>query len=534
MGGGGDRGIDAGILFDCLVVVAPVARGGFRRRHGSSVMSELLPFDLGAWIFICVYLLSLLIIGWAGYRARREETLKDFFLAGSGFGLIILVLTLYATQYSGNTLFGFTGQTYRIGYAWVMSVQFMTAIVICYLLFAPHLHQLAKQKGYVTPTDYLNDRFGSNALSVFATVIMVVVLSNFLLAQLMAMGRAMQGLSATHSDAAYSMGVTILALIMVIYGTLGGLRAVAWTDAIQGAILALGFGILLVLLFDQFGTLEQATERILAGSKETALKAAPPDAERNREWLSYVLLVGLGGALYPQAIQRIYAAKSAAVLRRSLAIMVFLPLTTTLVVVIAGVMAIAYLPGLPAAATDEVLTRILGTIQTGSLLGYWLVVVMFAAVLAAMMSTADSAMLSISSMLTKDLYARFLSPRGSERRLMRIGEWFSWVVIIVLVGLAVVLRDRASLVMLLDRKFDLLVQLVPAFMIGIHWRGLKAAPTLVGLVLGVATALVLAYGGLSFVEGGKVGGIHPGLIGLVVNATVACGGSWLVGRLRGT
>ncbi|MEE9159498.1 MAG: hypothetical protein V3U60_14070, partial [Gammaproteobacteria bacterium] len=76
-------------------------------------MSELLPFDLGAWIFIWVYLLSLLIIGWAGYRARREETLKDFFLAGSGFGLIILVLTLYATQYSGNTLFGFTGQTYR-------------------------------------------------------------------------------------------------------------------------------------------------------------------------------------------------------------------------------------------------------------------------------------------------------------------------------------------------------------------------------------------------------------------------------------
>ena len=60
----------------------------------------------------------------------------------------------------------------------------------------------------------------------------------------MAMGRAMQGLAEFNQDAAYVGGVVILALIMVIYGTLGGLRAIAWTDAIQGVILALGFGVL--------------------------------------------------------------------------------------------------------------------------------------------------------------------------------------------------------------------------------------------------------------------------------------------------
>ncbi len=66
-------------------------------------MNELLPFHAGAWIFIGLYLGSLIGIGWLGYRARRENTLADFYLAGSSFGFVILFLTLYATQYSGNT-----------------------------------------------------------------------------------------------------------------------------------------------------------------------------------------------------------------------------------------------------------------------------------------------------------------------------------------------------------------------------------------------------------------------------------------------
>ena len=96
--------------------------------------------------FIAVYLFSLIGIGYWGMRARKENSLKDFYLAGSGVGFMVLVLTLYATQYSGNTLFAFTGKTFRIGYAWLMSVHFMTSIIVVYLVFAPKLHRLAKRE----------------------------------------------------------------------------------------------------------------------------------------------------------------------------------------------------------------------------------------------------------------------------------------------------------------------------------------------------------------------------------------------------
>ena len=117
------------------------------------------PAELG---FITVYLISLIGIGYWGMRARTENSLKDFYLAGSGVGFMVLVLTLYATQYSGNTLFAFTGKTFRIGYAWLMSVHFMTSIIVVYLVFAPKLHRLAKQKNFITPNHRTGDASSIN------------------------------------------------------------------------------------------------------------------------------------------------------------------------------------------------------------------------------------------------------------------------------------------------------------------------------------------------------------------------------------
>ena len=487
-------------------------------------------FDQKAWLFISIYLGSLILIGFLGYRARKENTLKDFYLAGNGFGLVVIFLTLYATQYSGNTLFGYSGKAYRIGFAWIMSIHFMTAVVACFLIYAPRLYAHAKKYDFITPTDYLQHRFNSNWINVIATIILVVVLSNYLLAQLMAMGRAMQGLSSADPDLAYRQGVILLTLIMVVYGTLGGIRAIAWTDVIQGLVLMVGFSLLLFMLYKQFGPISLATN-IIQQSSESA-KVDVPDANRLREWLSYIIIIGLGSVLYPQAIQRVYAARSEKVLRQGLALMAFAPLFSSLIAVITGIYALAYVPGLEGTETDRILGIIMSMIQENSVLGYWLVVVLYAAILAAMMSTADSALLSISSMLSKDIYGRFIDSNASEARLTFMGKIFSWCLIIFLVWLAIYLSDKASLIKLLDRKFDILIQLVPAFMVSIHWRGMQALPTFIGIVFGVTLSLYLAFGGFDFVQNGKIYGFHPGLVGLLFNLAIVIWGSVWINKNR--
>ena len=484
-------------------------------------MADLLPFGPGAWTFIGLYLCSLLLLGWAGFNARREDTLRDFYLGGKGFGFLVLFLTLYATQYSGNSLFGVTGATYRQGFGWLVAVHYMLAIIVFYLAYAPKLRTLARRRGYVTPVDYLTERFRSKSLSLLVTIVMIVALNNYLLAQLMTMGRALEGLAGPYGDAAYNYGVVGLALIMVIYGTLGGIRAIAWTDVIQGGVLICGLFVFLLVLHEQFGPLAAATDSILSSGDID--KVTRPSAAMLREWLSYILIVGMGAALYPQAIQRIYAAKSGRDLNRGLAIMAFLPFITALIAIIAGIYAVAYIPGLEGAGADQAFARLLRLVQESSTLGYALVVLIFSAVLAALMSTADSAMLSISSMFTKDIYGAHIQPRAHESDLTRIGKRCSWAVVATLTVLAILLKDQASLISLIDRKFDLLVQLVPAFMIGIHWAELKTGPTLAGLVAGLTIALTLAFGPFDFIVAGKVWGIHPGLYGLAANLAIAVG-----------
>jgi SSS family solute:Na+ symporter len=470
--------------------------------------------------FITIYLFSLIGIGYCGMRARRENTLKDFYLAGSGVGFLVLVLTLYATQYSGNTLFAFTGKTFRIGYAWLMSVHFMTAIIVVYLVFAPKLHRLAKRESFITPADFLEHRFSHRPYTVLASITMV------------AMGLLLQGMTTFEPQTAFVAGVILLAVIMLVYETLGGFRAVAWTDVIQGSILMVGFAILLFVVLDHFGGLAKSFETLKEAKPE---KVAAPDTLGIRQWFSYIVVVGIGGALYPQAIQRIYAARSNKVLRNGLATMAFLPLTASLIAVLVGVTAAASsapeLAALKDADSDRVFGEICRIVMEKSVFHRWLVVVLLSAVLAALMSTADSVLLSVSSMLTKDIYHRQINPAASEEKLTTIGKSVSWVVVTIMAAIAIYLNsleNKPTLVKLMDMKFDMLMQLGPGFILGMHWRGMKPSAPFWGLVSGLT--LVFALYPIGTLTNW---GVHAGVFGLTLNLAVVVAISYLpLGQAR--
>ena len=269
------------------------------------------------------------------------------------------------------------------------------------------------------------------------TLIMVFALANFALAQMRTLGTAFEGIS--QGRIPMWAGVIGLALVMLIYESLGGMRSVAWTDAIQGGMLLAGFTILIGIAFSQFGSLQEAIEK-LASNPGTLHKITPPDAEGARNWMSFVLLVGLGAAIYPQAIQRVYAARDVGILKRSLATMAFMPLVTALVSVMIGLLMAAHLPdlekeflGTGAIPSETVLTQMCLEIMQQSVFGYWLVVIVFASLLAAVMSTADSALLSISSMITHDIYGQTFRPDADQAHLTRVGKSITWVLMLSLI-----------------------------------------------------------------------------------------------------
>ena len=367
----------------------------------------------GGMIYMGLYLFSLIGIGLAGRFARKENTMADFYLAGRGMGVFVLFLTLYATQYSGNTLIGFTSRAYREGFTALVTVTFMTVIVGAYLIFAPKLYRLSKEHNYITMGDFIQHRFQSTTLTVTITIIAIIALGNYILTNLKAIGFII--VAATGGQVSFAQGIIVLSLIMVIYETLGGMRSVAWTDMIQGVLLLFGVFFIFITIQSEYGGLVKMSEQIKNIRPDFW---QPPDWGEKRLWLSTIIIVFFGISVYPHAIQRIYAARSATTLRRSLAVMAFLPLTTTVIALIVGIMGAAYGPLLKDAESDKILTVICSQIQQQSLFGRWLVTVLFAAVLAAIMSTADSVLLSISSMLTKDIYGQWFQTAASEASLV--------------------------------------------------------------------------------------------------------------------
>ncbi len=462
-----------------------------------------------------------LVVGVAEFarRARRDQSPADHYLAARSLGPVVLFFTLYATAYSGNSLLGYPGEAYRQGFAWVMSPGFMLAIIVSFHWLVPRIRPVAVARGFVTPGDWVRYRFGDDvwgrALRRAVAAVMTIALANYLLAQLTAMGLVAQ--EATGGQIPYVVGVVGLAGLILVYETLGGMRAVAWTDAFQGALMLLGLAFLLGWLVRDAGGLSEVTRQV-AETRPDAV--AVPSATTCTTWLSAVILVGLSGVVYPQALQRVFAGRDAGSLRRALAAMSFMPIATTGVVALIGIAAIARLEGLDGVDADNVMPRLLGLWSEAGPGATLVAVGIFVGALAAIMSTADSVILTLSSLVAGDLLGL---PR-EDPVTTRAGKRLAVAIMFAMVVLA--LLPRLSLWRLIELKMELLVQCAPAFVFGLHWRRARAPAVLAGLAVGAAIATAAALGGWP-----RIAGIHPGLIALGCNALVCGLATWWRGGM---
>nr|MDA8354168.1 sodium:solute symporter family protein [Bacillota bacterium] len=296
---------------------------------------------------VIILILYAAVMLWIGYVAGRgqkslQKSLSGYYLAGKNLGIIALFFTLYATQYSGNTIVGYAPTAYREGFSWLQSIPFMTIIIAMYLMFAPRLYVISKRKNFVTPTDWISYRFQSKGVTLLAIFLMLWGLGNYLLEQLVAIGHAVAGM--TGGTIPYQWGVIAFVLVMLAYEWLGGMKAVAFTDVMQGVVLMIGVVVFLGGAFYLVGGNFADVTRQIAETEPA--KVAVPGWETSINWFSMLLLVGFGAAIYPHAVQRIYSAESERTLKRSFARMAWMPPLTTGLVFLIGIIGISLFPGL--------------------------------------------------------------------------------------------------------------------------------------------------------------------------------------------
>lgn len=482
-------------------------------------MEELTFGGINGIIVLVAYAAMMLLIGYFAGRGQPNvrESVKSYYLAGGGLGFVALFFTLYATQYSGNTVIGYAPTAYRQGFPWLQSIMFMTFIIGAYLLFAPRLYAIAKRENFITPADWIRHRFNSTPVTLLAVFLMLWGIGNYLLEQLVAIGQGIAGL--TGDTVPYQIGVVLFVAVMLIYAWMGGMRAVALTDVMQGIALMIGVAVLLGgALYLIGGDLGNATNFLI--DNDTG-KAEVPTLEVSAGWLSLVLLVGFGAAVYPHAIQRIYASESERTLKRSLALMAWMPPITTGLVFVVGIIGISLFPNLSTGESEQLVGMIANRVAGINLFFYVMMILLFGGVVAAIVSTADSALLSFSSMISKDLYARHINPEASEQKQVLVGKL--WGIVAIAILLVIAWNPPTTLYNIFVLKFELLVQIAPAFILGLYWKRLSAWPLFFGMLAGALLA-----GGTTLFGVGALYGVNWGLIGLLLNLVICVVGSLLV------
>lgn len=481
-------------------------------------MDEQLSFaGADAIIILCLYAAAMILIGYMSGRGKAVgKSVSDYYLASRNLGIITLFFTLYATQYSGNTVVGYAPQAYREGFSWLQSIPFFTLIIGVYLLFAPRLYAVGKRENFVTPTDWITKRFQSRSVTILAIILMLWGLANYLLEQLVAIGHAVSGLTA--GTIPYHWAVVGFIVVMLTYEWLGGMRAVATTDMLQGIILMVGIVLMIAGAFVLSGA--NVPDLMQSMAQDHPDRIGVPDTLTSINWLSMLVLVGFGAAMYPHAIQRVYSSRSERILKRSMGRMAWMPFITSGFVFIVGIICIDLYPGLDVSASEELVGMLANDVAGLNPFFYWAMVILFGAVVGAIVSTADSVLLSFSSMVSHDIYGKYINPKADDQRKVRVGKIVGLIMVAVLLWVA--WNPPGTLYQIFVLKFEILVQVAPAFVLGLYWKRLAAWPVFIGMLVGATVA-----GAMTLTGNSTILGIHGGTYGLLLNFAICVIGSLL-------
>ena len=405
-------------------------------------------------LILLAYLLVTLLIGFR-FRKQASTGIDEFYLAGRSLSPLVLFFTMMATNFSAFTIFGLSGAGYRIGYAFYPVMGFGTGFMaLSFFLIGLKILRLSKERGYITPSEFISDRYRSPLLRLVFSGVLVLFTLPYIAIQTIASGKTLHSLIGLP----YLAGAILITMFITLYVGLGGLRSIAWTDVIQGAMILIFTLIAFGIIVSGAGGLTAVNRALLQNnpghlSRPGAGGAFPPGI-----WFGYFVLWFFADPMFPQLFQRFMAARD----ERSLKWTVILyPLVCTFLfffTVAIGVVGKYVFPDLPLDQTDTIFPLLLNRFA-----GQVLSALLLTGSIAALMSTLDSQLLTVSSIIIRDIPSRRFKSNAFKRFL---------IVAIALSGLLIAIDPPDTILEFINKtSFNGLAVLAPTVIGGLYWRG---------------------------------------------------------------
>ena len=298
-------------------------------------------------IITIVFIIYLaILVGLALWSRQETHTMSGYFIAGKKLPPWVVAFSTNATGESGWLLLGLTGMGYAVGAQafWVVAGE-VVGIALAWLLLSRRIKRLSDETDSITVPDVLAARFDDKAhvLRKISVLIILVMVGAYVAAQMVATGKAFDGFT----DLSYTTGVLVGATVIILYTLVGGYKAVAWTDLIQGILMLLGLIIVPLIAIDAAGGWS-AVLTDLQGQDPGLLTAWGPEGKSTIALVGIVsfLAVGLPFMGVPQLMVRFMSARSEQSLVPAMIISVIVILLFDLGAVLTGMAGRALYPGL--------------------------------------------------------------------------------------------------------------------------------------------------------------------------------------------
>lgn len=432
-----------------------------------------------------IFFLCMVMIAHYGH-IKTGKGVTEYYIAGRKIGGFVSALTYSATTYSTFMLIGLVGFTWAGGVgALGFELTYLMGTALLLVIFAPRFLLAGRRWGYVTPTELLSHRYEHRAVGIIATLLCLAFLIPYVSVQ--ATGSAYLMSTLTGGGIPYQTGLLVIVLFIAVLAWWGGMRGVAWSDAAQALVMVVTSTVLLFFLVHLllggwgvlFTTLEIEYPALLTTPGPNAYFNFPKFLGLTLPWFFFALT-------NPQVSQRLFIPNSLRSARRMIWGFLIFGFLYTVISTLFGLMAHVLYPTL--VEPDMVMATLLAE-KTPAIAALLITL----GILAAAVTTANSIILTLGSMVARDVY-KAVGKTATERQELQVGR--SSILVMAVALIAFSWRPFGLIVELSVLSSAGLMALVPSLIGAFFWRKATATGALASMIIGGLVTAALYFGHL--------------------------------------
>ena len=429
-----------------------------------------------------IYLIIVFIVGFITYRNNKSH--DDFFVGGRKLNPWVVAFSERASGESAWLLLGLPGAALAGGFmqSWT-AAGCVLGIIFYWFVIAKGLRVESEKLNAITLPNFFAEKFGNKGklIRVLATLIIIFFFTFYLAAQFNGAGKVLF----VTFNIPHFWGIVIGVVVIVFYTMMGGFFAVAWTDLIQGIIM---IGALVVLPIYGFIELaEQGTSFSQAiGSEGTHFNSF---VENKTGWAAAAVIIsglswGFGYMGQPHLLTRFMAIKSADKIKTSRIIAITWAIPAFAGAMIIGLIGLALYGNGYYADVEEIMPHLATT-----LLPAWLAGIFISGAIAAMMSTADSQLLVITSSVIEDFYHKTLGKDVTEKRLLYLSRIIT--IVVGAIGFIIAITSENLIYELVSYAWaGLGSSFGPALLLILYWKKITSKGVIAGMLTGSISTVI--------------------------------------------